>query len=230
VEVCAPLHAPGGAPGGALRLRLRLRPAPPQTTATTTTATSTILPPPAEAALLLQPLAGGEAQQAAELAGGGSGVAADNGSSFASWMSVLQEMSDSFNAREGLPEDPEHPDGTGPEHPASLRRRDRGAEAGAAAAAAEGLLPPSPDDVATDVPFDDGGADDEMLFRAALPPAAPPYLRGGVRFEELRDEADAPDADGEDERAAYFKGDLAQRQDYGPEEEDPYAMTSEDEA
>jgi hypothetical protein len=218
VEVCAPLHAPGGAPGGALRMRLRLRPAPALPQQPAQPQPQGTFPPPAEAAPSLQQLA--------------AGVADDDGS-FASWMSVLQDMSDSFAAREGLPEDPDHPDGTGPEHPSSLRRRDRGGVAGAAAAAAEGLLPLCPDDVASDVLFEGGeGGDETPGFRTTLPlpPAAPPFLRAGERFDELRDEADAPDAEGEDERAAYFRGDLAQRQDYGPEEEDPYVMTSEDEA
>ncbi len=219
-----PLQAPDGGPGGALRLRLRL--------------SLPLAPAPAEA------LPQGSLPFDVQTAGGSSD--ADPDSDFASWMSVLEAMSKSFAEREGLPEDPEHPDGTGEESLFSVRRRARGREAGARAAAAEGLLRPNASDVAADVatppssfasafPDDDDAAAAAAPFATSasaaysLPPATAPFLAGGARGEELRDEDDAPDADGEDERQWYFLADLAQRQDYGSEEDDPYAMTSEDE-
>ncbi len=83
MEVCAPLRAPDGGAGGALRLRLRLRPAH-----------GLQVGPPTFAEV--PPHSGGVVPMAA---------AGIPGGSFASWMSALQEMSASFDAREGFPEE-----------------------------------------------------------------------------------------------------------------------------
>ncbi len=208
----APLRAPDGRAGGALRLRLRLRRSPAGPPAES--------PPLPQLASPLDAPPPGDADMPFASAGAGLGGA---GGSYASWMSALAEMSASFSEREGLPEDPEHPAGTGPQPLASLPRWAAARAAGASAAAAAGLLPPAPADVWRDASFEAGGA------LSALPPAAPPFLGGGARAEELREEQDAPDADGEDERSDYYLSDLTQRQDYGPEAEDPYAMASEEE-
>ena len=220
------------APSGAMRLRLRLRHAP---------GTAVPASQPAE------PLsAAAEADAPSELLGEARAAA----SSFASWASALEDMSASFAAREP-PEDPEHPEGAGPQHPAAVPRRAQLRPAGAAEAVAQGLLPPTAADVADEVAFPfvaPGGepatASAGIDAAAAAVDAAeaepggagggyalvdtPVVVPGGERSEELWDEEDRPDAEGEDERRQYYRGDVAELQEYGSESDDPYARSSSD--
>jgi hypothetical protein len=222
------------APSGALRLRLRLRRAPGE--------------PPAP-----EPASGGmtAADDApSELLGEARGPS----SSFISWSSAMDDLSASFAARD-VPEDPEHPDGTGPESPAAVPRRAHVTPAGAAQAAAEGMLPLNADDVAREAAFpfapppsssdegimlvesgaadvaeaDPGGAGGgyALVSSPALWPSS--GQRGGAASEEAWEEADAPDADGEDERRLYYGADVAMPQEYGSSSEDPYAQSDDDE-
>ena len=220
------------APSGAMRLRLRLRHAP-----------GIAVHPASQPA---EPLsAAAEADAPSELLG----EARDVASSFASWASALEDMSASFAAREP-PEDPEHPEGAGPQHPASVPRGAHLRPAGVAEAVAEGLLPPSAADVAGEAAFqfdapggepatatagigaaaaafdaaeaEPGGAGGGYALVEA-PGVVPP---GGERSDELWDEEDRPDAEGEDERRQYYRGDVAEPQEYGSESDDPYARSS----
>ena len=159
-------------------------------------------------------------------------------------MSALEDMSASFASREP-PEDPEHPEGAGPQHPAAVPRRAHVRPAGAAEAVAAGLLPPSAADVAGEAAFpflapggqpatssagiDAAGADFEAEPGGAgggYALVAAPVASGGERSEELWDEEDRPDAEGEDERRQYYRGDVGEPQEYGSESEDPYARSS----
>ena len=221
------------APSGAMRLRLRLRHAP---------GTAVPASQPAE------PLsAAAEADAPSELLGEARAAA----SSFASWASALEDLSAAFAAREP-PEDPEHPEGAGPQHPAAVPRRAQLRPAGAAEAVAQGLLPPTAADVADEVAFPfvaPGGepatasAGIDAAAAAAVDAAeaepggagggyalvdAPVVVPGGERSEELWDEEDRPDAEGEDERRQYYRGDVAEPQEYGSESDDPYARSSSD--
>lgn len=223
------------APSGALRLRLRLRRAPGE--------------PPAP-----EPASGGmtAADDApSELLGEARGGPS---SSFISWSSAMDDLSASFAARDA-PEDPEHPDGAGPESPAAVPRRAHVTPAGAAQAAAEGMLPLGADDVAREAAFpflapppsssldegimlvESGAAADvveaepggagggyALVSSPALWPSSGP--RGGAASEEEAwEEADAPDADGEDERRLYYGADVAMPQEYGSSSDDPYAQS-----
>jgi hypothetical protein len=222
------------APSGALRLRLRLRRAPSE--------------PPAP-----EPASNVTAADDApfELLGEARGPS----SSFISWSSAMEDLSESFAARD-VPEDPEHPDGSGPESPAAVPRRAHVTPAGAAQAAAEGMLPLAADDVAGEAAFPfapqtsdggimlaEGGADADvaeaepggagggyaLVSSPALWPSSGP--RGGAASEDYEawEEADAADADGEDERRLYYGADVAMPQEYGSSSEDPYAPSDEDE-
>ena len=216
------------APSGAMRIRLRLRHAP----------GSTAIPAsqPAQEPLSDAPF---------ELLG----EARDAASSFASWASALEDMSASFAAREP-PEDPENPEGAGPQHPAAVPRRAHVRPAGAAEAVAAGLLPPTAADVAGEaaLPFlppcaepatnhagIDAAAADFDAAEAEPGGAcggyalvAAPVVPGGERSEELWDEEDRPDAEGEDERRQYYRGDVVEPQEYGSESDDPYARSTSD--
>ena len=224
------------APSGALRLRLRLRRAPGEP------------PPPTSDAMTA---AADDAPS--ELLGEARGPS----SSFISWSSAMDDLSASFAAR-NVPEDPEHPDGAGPESPAAVPRRAHVTPAGAAQAAAEGMLPLAADDVAREAAFpflapppsssldegimlvESGAAADvaeaepggagggyALVSSPALWPSS--GQRGGAASEEAWEEADAPDADGEDERRLYYGADVAMPQEYGSSSEDPYAQSDDDE-